>query len=39
MNFNKEKAKPKTFGLAQDEGFKTALGKVQNYQKKYKTAE
>jgi hypothetical protein len=39
MNFNKEKAKAKTFGLAQDEAFKTALGKVQKFQKKYKTAE
>lgn len=39
MNLGKEKAKPKTFGLAQDEGFKTALGKAQHYQKKYKTAE
>ena len=39
MNFNKEKPKAKTFGLAQDEGFKTALGKVQHYQKKFKTAE
>jgi len=28
MNFNKEKPKAKEFGLAQDEGFKSALKKV-----------